>query len=285
MTPDLLVRNISDTAMWAAAYRARETERPGALFRDPFAKRLAGARGEQIADKLTFKDSWAWVTRTYLFDRFVTAEVAAGADMIVNLAAGLDARPYRMALPERLAWVEIDLPDLLAYKEEILRNEKPACTVERIPLDLADRAARQTVFERLGQRAKSALILTEGLIIYLTAEEAGALGDDLVAASGLPPLGARPGLTGPSQDAAEEDGRGPRSRRGAPEVRAARRARLLRAAPLDAGRGRVARQNRRPAGPPLRVDADSRQAAGVERRPGLPPVGRRVPFQKGVSFG
>ena len=48
-SPDLLVRNISDTAMWAAAYRARETERPGALFRDPFAKRLAGPRGEQIA--------------------------------------------------------------------------------------------------------------------------------------------------------------------------------------------------------------------------------------------
>ena len=69
--------------------------------------------------------------------------------------------------------------------EEILRNEKPACTVERIPLDLADRAARQIVFERLGRRAKRALILTEGLIIYLTAEEAGALADDLAAAPGF----------------------------------------------------------------------------------------------------
>ena len=183
--PELLVRNISDTAMWAAAYRARETERPGGLFRDPFAKRLAGPRGEQIANKLTFKDSWAWVTRTYLFDRFIAAEVAAGADMVVNLAAGLDARPYRMALPERLAWVEIDLPDLLAHKEEILRNEKPACSVERVRLDLADRDARQDVFERLGRRAKRALVLTEGLIIYLTAEEAGALADDLAAAPGF----------------------------------------------------------------------------------------------------
>jgi len=184
-SPDLLVRNISDTAMWAAAYRARETERPGALFRDPFAKRLAGPRGQQIADKLTFKDSWAWVTRTYLFDRFIAAEVAAGADMVVNLAAGLDARPYRMALPEGLAWVEVDLPDLLAYKEETLRSEKPACSLERIRLDLADRGARQTVFERLGRRAKRGLVVSEGLMIYLTADEAGALADDLAAAPGF----------------------------------------------------------------------------------------------------
>jgi methyltransferase (TIGR00027 family) len=183
--PDLLVRNISDTAMWAAAYRAAETERPDALFRDPFARRLAGARGQKIAQKLTFKDSWAWVTRTYVFDRYLTAQIEAGADMVVNLAAGLDARPFRMALPARLVWVEIDLPDLLAHKEESLRNEKPACVLERIPLDLADRSARQEVFARLGRRAKRAVVVTEGLMIYLTAEEAGALADDLAAIPGF----------------------------------------------------------------------------------------------------
>jgi O-methyltransferase involved in polyketide biosynthesis len=46
---DPLIRNISDTARWVATYRARETERPNALFRDAYAKRLAGERGEQIA--------------------------------------------------------------------------------------------------------------------------------------------------------------------------------------------------------------------------------------------
>jgi methyltransferase (TIGR00027 family) len=183
--PDLLVRNISDTALWAAAYRAAETERPNALFRDPFARRLAGPRGEQIAEKLTFKDSWAWVTRTYLFDRYITAEVGAGADMVVNLAAGLDARPYRMNLPASLQWIEVDLPELLAYKEEALRDEKSACAVERIPLDLADRNARQAVFNRLGRRAKRALVVTEGLLIYLTAEEVGALANDLAAPPGF----------------------------------------------------------------------------------------------------
>src|SRR5262249_8758397 len=47
-----LIRNISDTARWAAVFRARETERPNAVFRDPFARRLAGARGEEIADAM-----------------------------------------------------------------------------------------------------------------------------------------------------------------------------------------------------------------------------------------
>src|SRR5437899_7442807 len=109
-----LIRNISDTAHWAAVYRARETDRRDALFRDPFARRLAGARGEQIADSLPFgnRSTWAWVTRTYLFDQFIIEQVQQGVDMVINLAAGLDARPYRMALPSSLQWIEVDLPEI-----------------------------------------------------------------------------------------------------------------------------------------------------------------------------
>ena len=63
-----IIRNISDTALWAAVYRARESERPDALVKDPLARRLAGARGEQIAAALSFgeRHAWTWVTRTYL---------------------------------------------------------------------------------------------------------------------------------------------------------------------------------------------------------------------------
>ena len=53
-TVEPLIRNISDTACWAAIYRARETERPNPLFRDPLARRLAGTRGEQIADSIPY---------------------------------------------------------------------------------------------------------------------------------------------------------------------------------------------------------------------------------------
>src|ERR1700687_4288006 len=103
------VRNIADTALGVAYFRARETERPDALFRDPFAERLAGARGVEIANTLPEgnKHEWAWVARTYLFDKFIAQAVSEGADMVINLAAGLDARPYRMDLPSSLQWLEV----------------------------------------------------------------------------------------------------------------------------------------------------------------------------------
>jgi O-methyltransferase involved in polyketide biosynthesis len=54
--------------------------------------------------------------------------------MVVNLAAGLDTRPYRMALPSGLQWIEVDLPDLLVYKAEALAAETPVCTLQRVAL-------------------------------------------------------------------------------------------------------------------------------------------------------
>src|SRR5712692_5550097 len=180
-----LIRNISDTARWAATYRAGETDRPDALFRDPFARRLAGARGEQIAQSMPFsqKSTWSWVMRTYLVDYFIAEQVQQGVDMVVNLAAGLDARPYRMALPASLKWIEVDLPEILTYKEGILANEKPVCALERIRTDLSDGSARGALFADLDRRAKRILILTEGLLIYLSAEEVAALAKDLAAGS------------------------------------------------------------------------------------------------------
>jgi methyltransferase (TIGR00027 family) len=176
-----LIRNVSDTALWVAVYRARETDRRDAIFRDPFARRLAGERGEQIANSkpLGGDTSWPMVTRTYLIDDHVRSCVGQDFDLVVNLAAGLDARPYRMQLPASLQWVEVDLPAMIAYKEEALRAEKPVCKLERIPVDLSDEVRRRDLFQQLGQRAKKALILTEGLLTYLTAEQVGGLATDL----------------------------------------------------------------------------------------------------------
>ncbi|MGA8013645.1 MAG: SAM-dependent methyltransferase [Candidatus Acidiferrales bacterium] len=178
-----LIRNISDTALWVAVYRGRETDRPDAVFRDLFARRLAGERGEQIAQLMPLGEeiAWSWMARTYLFDSFVSEQVQQGVDLVINLAAGLDARPYRMKLPASLRWVEVDLPDILSYKAEILRDEKPVCSLERVPLDLSDRTARRGVFEELSQGARRALVVSEGLVLYLTAEEVGSLAQDLAA--------------------------------------------------------------------------------------------------------
>ncbi len=174
---DPLIRDISDTARWMAVYRARETERPDAVFRDPFARALAGERGEQIAKAAGFgeENAWSFLARTYLFDRFVTKQVKQGADLVVNLAAGLDTRPYRMELPPALRWVEVDLPDILDYKEEILGDAKPVCELERVRLDLTNPDARRGLFNRLGRTAQNVLVISEGLVIYLMPAEVGAL--------------------------------------------------------------------------------------------------------------
>ncbi len=178
-----LIRNVSDTARWVAVYRAQETERPDALFCDPFARRLAGERGEQIAKSMPLgrDNAWSMITRTYLIDALVLAEVQRGADVVINLAAGLDSRPYRMQLPTSLRWIEVDLPEILSYKEEILRDEKPVCSLQRIRLDLADLPARRKLFADLATRARRALLITEGLLIYLTPDAVGELAKDLAA--------------------------------------------------------------------------------------------------------
>ena len=178
-----LLRNISDTARWVAAYRARESERPDALFKDPYARKLAGDRGEEIARSMPFAErhAWPYVARTLNFDRIITQQIKEGADMVINLAAGLDARPYRMELPPQLQWVEVDLAPLTDYKEEILAGEKPRCQLHLVRMDLSDREKRQQLFQELDTQSKKALIVTEGLLIYLSPEDVLDFGRDLAA--------------------------------------------------------------------------------------------------------
>ncbi|MGH9420028.1 MAG: class I SAM-dependent methyltransferase, partial [Thermoanaerobaculia bacterium] len=110
----MLIENISDTARWVAYYRAMESERPDALFNDPFARRLAGERGENIVDKMNqARDmAWAMIVRTAVFDQIIVERVkSGGADTVLNLAAGLDARAWRLALPSTVRWIDVDLPD------------------------------------------------------------------------------------------------------------------------------------------------------------------------------
>lgn len=175
------LRNISDTALWVAIYRAVESERPDALFHDPFARRLAGGRGERIAETMAFanRHAWSFVARTVVFDRFIEDSLARGADMVLNLAAGLDTRPYRMELPANLPWIEVDLPDLLAYKTAVLANETARCRLERVALDLASVAARRDLFRSLSQEATRVLVITEGLVVYLSDRENVSLAEDL----------------------------------------------------------------------------------------------------------
>src|SRR5258708_3895157 len=176
------IEHISDTARWVAFYRAMGTKRPDAVFSDPFPRRLAGLRGEEIVDQIKRGRAMAWamIVRTQAFDEIIMQCIdERGADVVLNVAAGLDARPWRMILPASLQWVDVDLPDILNYKAEVLKNEKPVCRYEAIAADMTDPTARQKVFTKVGTMGKKVLVVTEGLLIYLTREQVGELAHDL----------------------------------------------------------------------------------------------------------
>jgi methyltransferase (TIGR00027 family) len=180
---DGIVSHVSDTALWVAQYRANESARPDAIFHDPLAARLAGERGRAIAATAPkrLRSGWSIVARTKLIDDLVLACVAEGCDRVVNLAAGLDTRPYRLPLPSTLTWLEADLPAVVDEKERLLAGETPRCALAREKVDLSDEAARRTFLARAAAGAARALVVTEGLLGYLDAEVARALGSDLAA--------------------------------------------------------------------------------------------------------
>ncbi|HET7453625.1 MAG TPA: SAM-dependent methyltransferase [Thermoanaerobaculia bacterium] len=175
------LRNVSDTALWVAQYRVMETARPDALFRDPLAKTLAGERGERLVREMGVADfAWPMIVRTAVMDEIILRSIEReGIDRVLNLAAGLDTRPYRLPLPASLRWIEADLPPMVAYKEEKLAAERPAVALERVAADLTDSGARRELFARTARGARAVLVVTEGLLAYLPPEGVAALADDL----------------------------------------------------------------------------------------------------------
>jgi methyltransferase (TIGR00027 family) len=182
---DSPIQHVSDTAFWVATYRATESARADALFHDPLAARLVEGRGRAIADKMDNAAlvGWAVTVRTCIIDDYIRAAVAAGADTVLNLGAGLDTRPYRMQLPPSLRWIEVDFADTIAFKEERLAGETPRCRLERVKLDLGDGAARKALFDAINAEAKRTFVITEGVVPYLSNAEVASLAADLFAES------------------------------------------------------------------------------------------------------
>ena len=176
-----LIKDVSDTAFMVAFYRAIESERPDALFHDPLARVLAGAHGQKIADQLPriFPVGWMVVIRTCIIDDLIQSAIKQGVDAVLNLGAGLDTRPYRMALPDSLPWIEVDFSHMIELKERRLTDQKPNCRLERVKLDLSDISERRKFFWELNSRFQKVLVLTEGVVPYLSVEETASLADDL----------------------------------------------------------------------------------------------------------
>ena len=72
------IAHVTDTAFWVATYRANESARPDALFRDPLAARLVEERGRDIAERIAGGEQVAWVVvlRTLIIDDFIRQAIA-----------------------------------------------------------------------------------------------------------------------------------------------------------------------------------------------------------------
>jgi methyltransferase (TIGR00027 family) len=154
-------------------YRAMESERPDAVFHDPYARNLAGERGAEIVRAMPRGRAMAWpmIVRTAVMDEIIVRLVGQGVRTVLNLAAGLDTRAYRLELPPSLRWFDVDLPDIISYREAHLANATPVCLHEHVAADLADDVDRALVLERAALGDGPAMAITEGLLIYLTAPQ------------------------------------------------------------------------------------------------------------------
>jgi len=176
------VNGIPLTAIWAAQFRARESTRNPAVIQDPFAAQLSDIRHGRVETSLPFTRAQqiATATRARIIDRLLTRHLnTTHTSMVLNLGAGLDARPWRLPLPASLNWVEVDYPSVIAYKNKHLAAESASCVVTRVGLDLADVEARRRLFAELAGRASDVLVISEGLLMYLLPESAGSLALDL----------------------------------------------------------------------------------------------------------
>jgi methyltransferase (TIGR00027 family) len=177
--PGHSITHVSDTARWTALHRATESARPDALFRDPLAERLAGEHGRAIVAAVprTTRNGWWLVARTKIIDDAIAEAITKDCDRVLNLAAGLDTRPYRLDLPSDFTWVEADLPKLLEEKTQVLADQVPRCRLTRTAIDLADAKARDAFLDDALDGATKALVLTEGLLMYLEDRDVVALSD------------------------------------------------------------------------------------------------------------
>ncbi len=111
-----------------------------------------------------------------MIEKYIAQEHIAS---VLSVGAGLDTRPWRLGLPASLRWVESDLPPVLDYKSAVLASDQPRCDLYRLPADLNDAGERRAVFEAA---IDPALMITEGLLMYLSVPTLRALAEDALKA-------------------------------------------------------------------------------------------------------
>ncbi len=174
--------------------RAAESRRADRLFDDPYAEAfLAAEPGAFDLEQRTgagVMASWGAVfsshavTRTRFFDDYLLAATAGGIGQVVLLGAGLDTRAFRLPWPDGVRLFELDLPDVLAFKERVLVERSAVAGCERTAIAVDLRTDWAVPLRRAGlASAERTAWLAEGLLIYLSESEAVTLLDRVGALS------------------------------------------------------------------------------------------------------
>lgn len=176
---------VAGTGLLVAAIRARETQRDDGLFSDPFAERLAGQAGREMLEAALEHSGEQSMLQIIVRTRFWDDELSEATrtvHQVVILAAGMDARAYRLEWPAGTALFEVDQPQVIAQKADLLADHQPRCHRTAVGIDLRDDWP-----EALGAAgfdpAVPSVWLMEGLLQYLDEDAVRTLFDRIDALS------------------------------------------------------------------------------------------------------
>jgi methyltransferase (TIGR00027 family) len=192
-----LASSVGATATIVAAQRALGHREK--LIDDAFAEPLVRAVGVDLFTKMLDGDldltvvdpaftarraAEGMAIRTRFFDGMFADAAAAGVRQAVILAAGLDARAYRLRWPDGTVVYEVDQPEVIQFKTTTLDGigAAPTATHRTVSIDLRDdwpKALKDSGFDPTQPTAWSA----EGLLIYLPSEAQDKLFDNITALS------------------------------------------------------------------------------------------------------
>lgn len=170
---------VSYTAQWTAAARALETERAAqAIFEDPYARALAEPRGFELLEKNRGSGLTPFIAiRTRYLDETIEVTLRENdIEQIVFVAAGMDTRAFRLDWPSGATVYEVDFPALLEEKRRRLTSlgALPKVTRREVATDL--RGDWLPALDEAGfDRTRPTLWITEGLLFFLTPDQATGL--------------------------------------------------------------------------------------------------------------
>jgi methyltransferase (TIGR00027 family) len=179
-----LASSVGATATMVAAQRAF-SHREG-LIDDPFAEPLVRAVGldfftraldgeielEDVDPEFNMRRAAEGMTvRTRWFDELFTDAIASGVRQAVILAAGLDARAYRLDWPAGTNVYELDQPKVIDFKTKTLTGlgARPKADRHPIAIDLRSDWPKALLDDGFDPEQPTAWI-AEGLLIYLPPE-------------------------------------------------------------------------------------------------------------------